>query len=134
MGKLIEKFEKNIWQYLRRKHQCTKKNERERIRRVIAFLKYCEREFGCKDFKEIKKVHYDKYVSEILNKKSSETKRKHLLTLREFFKRAHIPIEINPNRNVKRTKEQKLEKLLQIMNFNKRNLTKEQTKEILKLL
>jgi hypothetical protein len=133
VGKLVEKFLSNKWRYLRRKHQCSLKNERERVNRVIKFLRFCER-MGCEDFKEIKNIHYQRYVAEELSKKSTETKRKHLLTLREFFKRAHIPIQINPNRNIKRTKECKLEKLLQILNLDIKTLTKEQMKQILKLL
>ena len=133
MGKLIEKFLANKWQYLRRKHQCSLKNERERVNRVMNFLRFCEK-LGCETFKEIKPIHYQKYVEQVLSTKSTETKRKHLLTLREFFKRAHIPIQVNPNRNVRRTKEQKLEKLLQILNIGKNNITKEQIKQILKLL
>ena len=133
MGKLIEKFLSNKWQYLRRKHQCSKKNENERVNRVLRFLRFCE-QMGCENFKEIKPIHYQKYIEQELSKKSTETKRKHLLTLREFFKRAHIPIQINPNRNIKRTKEHKLEKLLQILNLDIKTLTKEQMKQIIKLL
>jgi site-specific recombinase XerD len=133
MGKLVERFLKNKWQYLRRKHQCSLKNERERVNRVIRFLRFCEK-MGCEDFKEIKVIHYRRYVEEELSKKSTETKRKHLLTLREFFKRAHIQIQVNPNRNIRRTKEQKFEKLLQILNIDKDKITKEQVKQILKLL
>ena len=133
MGKLTEKFLKNKWQYLRRKHQCSLKNERERVNRVIRFLRFCEK-MGCEDFKEIKIIHYRRYVEEELSTKRTETKRKHLLTLREFFKRAHIPIQVNPNRNIRRTKEQKLERLLQIMNLDIKTLSKEQMKQILKLL
>jgi len=133
MGKLTEKFLKNKWQYLRRKHQCSLKNERERVNRVIRFLRFCEK-MGCEDFKEIKIIHYRRYVEEELSTKSTETKRKHLLTLREFFKRAHIPIQVSTNRNIRRTKEQKLERLLQIMNLDIKTLSKEQMKQILKLL
>jgi len=133
VGKLTEKFLKNKWQYLRRKHQCSLKNERERVNRVIRFLRFCEK-MGCEDFKEIKIIHYRRYVEEELSTKSTETKRKHLLTLREFFKRAHIPIQVSTNRNIRRTKEQKLERLLQIMNLDIKTLSKEQMKQILKLL
>jgi hypothetical protein len=133
VGKLAEKFLKNKWQYLRRKHQCTIKNEREKVNRVLNFLKFCEK-MGCEDFRDIKKVHYDRYVLEVLNKKATETKRKHLLTLKEFFGRAHIQVQINPGRNIKRTKEYKLEKLLQILNLDIKTLTKEQVKQILRLL
>jgi len=133
VGKLTEKFNKNRWQYLRRKHQCTPKNERERVNRVIRFLRFCEK-MGCETFKEIKPIHYQKYVEQVLSTKSTETKRKHLLTLREFFKRAHIPIQVSTNRNIRRTKEQKLERLLQILNLDIKTLSKEQMKQILKLL
>jgi DNA-binding MurR/RpiR family transcriptional regulator len=133
MGKLIERFLTNKWRYLRRKHQCSLKNERERVNRVIKFLRFCER-MGCEDFKEIKPIHYQKYIEQELSTKSTETKRKHLLTLREFFKRAHIPIQINPSRNVRRTKERKFERLLQILNIDKDKITKEQIRQILKLL
>jgi hypothetical protein len=89
---------------------------------------------GCEDFRNIKEIHYRRYVEEILSKKSTETKRKHLLTLREFFKRAHIPIQVNPNRNIRRTRERKFERLMQILSLDIKTLTKEQIKQILKLL
>jgi pyruvate-formate lyase-activating enzyme len=133
VGKLTEKFLRNKWQYLRRKHQCTLKNERERVNRVLNFLKFCEK-IGCEDFKQIKQIHYQRYAEEILSKKSTETKRKHLLTLREFFKRAHIPIQVNPNRNIRRTRERKFEKLMQILNLDIKTLSKDQIKQIMKLL
>ena len=101
--------------------------------RVVRFLRFCEK-MGCESFKEIKPIHYQRYVEEELSTKSTETKRKHLLTLREFFKRAHIPIQVNPQRNVRRTKERKLDKLLQILNLDIKTLSKEQIKQILKLL
>jgi site-specific recombinase XerD len=124
---------KNPWQYLRRKHQCSRKNEKERINRVLRFLEFCEK-MGCEDLRNIKETHYKRYVEEILAKKSTETKRKHLLTLREFFKRAHLPISVNPNRNIRRTKEKKLKELLNILDLEQDKLTKEQIKKILKLL
>jgi site-specific recombinase XerD len=133
VGRLVEKFLRSKWRYLRRKHQCTKKNERERINRILRFLEFCER-MGCEDFRDIKEIHYRRYVEEILSKKSTETKRKHLLTLREFFKRAYIPIQVNPNRNIKRTKEKKFEKLMQILSLDMKMLSKDQIKQILKLL
>jgi site-specific recombinase XerD len=133
VGKLIEKFLKHKWQYLRRKHQCSLKNERERVNRVLRFLKFCE-QMGCEDFRDIKEIHYRRYVEEILSKKATETKRKHLLTLKEFFRRAHIPIQVNPNRNIRRTKERKLERLMQILNLDIKTLSRDQMKQILKLL
>ena len=133
VGKLTEKFLRNKWQYLRRKHQCSLKNERERVNRVLAFLRFCER-MGCEDFKQIKPIHYQRYTEEILSKKSTETKRKHLLTLREFFRRAHIQIQVNPSRNIRRTKERKLERLMEILSLDIKTLSKDQIKQIMKLL
>jgi site-specific recombinase XerD len=133
MGKLVDKVRKNIWQYLRRKHQCSKKNERERVNRVLKFLEFCEK-MGCEDLRDIKEIHYKRYIEEVLSKKSTETKRKHLLTLREFFKRAHLNIQVNPGRNIRRTKEKKLEKLLTILDLQKDKLSRKQIREILKLL
>jgi DNA gyrase/topoisomerase IV subunit A len=86
------------------------------------------------NIRDIKPEHYAKFVKEVLNSKSTETKRKYLLVLREFFKRAQLPIRVNVSRNVKETKEKKMRKLLEILKDCNCNMTEKQIREIYKLL
>jgi len=116
--------------YLQKKTDKSKKSQNDRKNKVITFLKYCEKQ-NVKSIKNINETHYRSFVSEYLNNKSTETKRKYLLALNEFFTRAHLNIKINVQNNVNRTKEKKLIKLLRILNVN---ATEQQKYEILKLL
>jgi len=130
MGKLIDEYNKNLRIYLRKKSNVSKKSENDRKNKVVNFLKHCEKQ-NIESIKNINETHYRSFVSEYLNNKSTETKRKYLLALNEFFTRAHLNIKINVQNNVNRTKEKKLIKLLRILNVN---ATEQQKYEILKLL
>jgi len=66
-----------------------------------------------------------------LNAKSTSTKRKYLLALREFFQRAHLEIPVNVTSNIARTKEKKLLEILDILQID---ISEQQKNEILKLL
>jgi site-specific recombinase XerD len=131
MGKLVEKILEREERFLRKKHQYSKQSHRERLQKLLKFIKFCEAK-GVRDLREIKPEHYSAFVKEFLSSKSTETRRKYLLVLREFFKRAQLPIRVNVSRNIKETKEKKLQKLLEILQDCK--LTEKQLREIYKLL
>jgi site-specific recombinase XerD len=131
MGKLVEKILERQERFLRKKHQYSKKSHQERLQKLLKFLRFCEKE-GVKNIRDIKAEHYSKFVKEFLSQKSTETKRKYLLVLREFFRRAQLPIRVNVSRNIRETKEKKMRKLLEILKDCK--LTERQMREIMKLL
>jgi site-specific recombinase XerD len=133
MGALVKEFEQYKRLYLRYKHQYSKDSNRKREQRVKSFLRFCATK-GVKRIKDIKEEHYRLFVAEVLNNKATETKRKYLLALKEFFKRAHLPIKVNINKNIARTKEKKLRKVLEVLNLKLENLQTEQIQELLKLL
>jgi len=133
MGRLIDEFERKKRIYVANKRQYSEKSNKERVQKVMKFLSFCE-DLGVKRIKDINQSHYRQFVSEFLNKKSSETKRKYLYALREFFERAHLPIIVNPTANINRTKEKKLLKLLKILNLSEDDITQEQKDKILDLL
>jgi hypothetical protein len=87
-----------------------------------------------KRIKDIREEHYRLFVSEFLNSKSTETKRKYLLALKEFFERAHLPIRVNITKNIARTKEKKLIKFLQVLGIKLEDLEYEKVQELLKIL
>jgi site-specific recombinase XerD len=133
VGALVEEYLKYIRLYLKKKHQYSKNSENRRKQKVIAFLRFCENA-GVKRIKDIKEEHYRLFVAEVLNSKATETKRKYLLALKEFFERAHLPIKINPQGNVRRTKEKKLKKLLDVLGIDIQSLPYEKIQELLKIL
>jgi site-specific recombinase XerD len=130
---LIQEFEKYKRLYLRYKHQYSKDSNRRREQRVRAFLAFCAKQ-GVRRIKDIKEEHYRLFVSQILSQKAIETKRKYLLALKEFFERAHLPIKVNVSKNVSRTKERKLQKVLQLLGLKLEDLEYEKVQELLKLL
>jgi site-specific recombinase XerD len=130
---LIQEFEKYKRLYLRYKHQYSKDSNKRREQKVKAFLAFCAQR-GVKRIKEIREEHYRLFVAEVLNAKSTETKRKYLLALREFFQRAHLPIKINLSRNIQRTKEKKLLKVLEILGIKFESLDYEKIQKLLKIL
>ena len=133
MGKLIDEFEKKRKIYVANKRQYSKKSNLERVQKIRKFLEFCEN-LGVKKVRDINQSHYRRFISDVLNTKSTETKRKYLYALKEFFERAHLPITVNPPANINRTKEKKLSKLLKILNLNEDNITQEQKDRILELL
>ena len=133
MGKLIDEFERKRRIYVANRRQYSKKSNLERIQKIRKFLLFCEN-LRVERIKDINQSHYRQFVSEFLNTKSTETKRKYLYALREFFERAHLPIIVNPCSNINRTKEKKLSKLLKILNLTEDDITQEQKDKILELL
>jgi site-specific recombinase XerD len=130
---LIQEFEKYKRLYLRYKHQFSKDSNKRREQKVKTFLRFCTQK-GVKRIKDIREEHYRLFVSEFLNSKSTETKRKYLLALKEFFERAHLPIRVNITKNIARTKEKKLIKFLQVLGIKLEDLEYEKVQELLKIL
>jgi site-specific recombinase XerD len=130
---LIKEFERYKRLYLRYKHQYSKDSNKRREQRVRAFLIFCAQK-GVRRIKDIKEEHYRLFVSEVLNTKAPETKRKYLLALKEFFERAHLPIKVNVSENIQRTKEKKLSKILGILGIKLEDLEYEKVQELLRAL
>jgi site-specific recombinase XerD len=130
---LIQEFERYKRLYLRYKHQYSKDSNRRREQKIKAFLKFCAKH-GVSQIKDIKEEHYRLFVAEVLNNKATETKRKYLLALREFFQRAHLPIRVNITKNIARTKERKLQKVLQLLGLKLEDLEYEKVQELLRIL
>jgi site-specific recombinase XerD len=133
MGKLVDEYNKNLRIYLRKKSNVSKKSENDRKNKVVNFLKFCESQ-NVKSIKDITNDNYRSFVNTVLASKSTETKRKYLLSLREFFARAHLNIVINTKNNISRTKEKKLSKILNILNINDNDINQQQKNAILSLL
>jgi len=91
---LTQEYNKNLRIYLRKKSDTSKKSENQRKNKVVNFLKFCESQ-NIKQIKDINEALYRSFVSQHLNNKSIETKRKYLLALNEFFTRAHLNIKKN---------------------------------------
>jgi site-specific recombinase XerD len=130
---LIKEFEQYKRLYLRYKHQYSKDSNKRREQKIKAFLKFCAKH-GVRRVKDIREEHYRLFVSEVLNNKATETKRKYLLALKEFFQRAHLPIRINITKNITRTKEKKLLKILETLEIRLEDLEHEKIQKLLKLL
>jgi site-specific recombinase XerD len=133
VGALTDEYLRYLRLYLKKKHQFSKDSENRRKQKVLTFLRFCET-LGVKRIRDIKEEHYRQFVSQVLNSKAVETKRKYLLALKEFFERAHLPIRINVSRNIQKTKERKLQKLLNVLGIDIQDLEYEKIQEILKLL
>jgi site-specific recombinase XerD len=131
MGQLVQKVLERPERFLRKKHQYSKKSHKERLQKLLKFIRFCEQK-GVKELREIKPEHYSAFVKEFLSQKSTETRRKYLLVLREFFRRAQLPIRVNVSRNIRETKEKKMRKLLEILKDC--TLNEKQIREIMKLL
>lgn len=130
MGKLVDEYNKNLRIYLRKKSNVSKKSENDRKNKIVNFLKFCEAQ-NVKSIKDITNDNYRSFVSTVLSSKSTETKRKYLLALNEFFTRAHLNIVINTKSNISRTKQKKLLEILDILQID---ISEQQKDEILKLL
>jgi site-specific recombinase XerD len=130
---LIKEFERYKRLYIRYKHQYSKDSNRRRENRIKAFLRFCAQK-GVRRIKDIKEEHYRLFVSEVLNTKAPETKRKYLLALKEFFQRAHLPIKVHPSKNIQKTKEKKLLRILEILGIKLEDLKYEKVQELLKVL
>ena len=128
---LIKEFEEKKRQYLRKKRQFSEKSNDERQQKILNFLQFCENQ-KIVEIRNITQREFDLFVERVLNKRSTETKRKYLYALKEFFERTNLPIIVNTSKNIRRTKERKLKKIIEILNLN--TITDEQKEQILKLL
>ncbi len=130
---LIKEFLGNKKRYLQHKHQYSQKSERDRQAKVIRFLKFCELQRIDK-IKDITQRELDMFVEKELSNKSTETKRKYLLAVRGFSKRAHLQVAINISESVSRTKKNKLLKLVEILDLDINKISEDQQAQILRLL
>jgi site-specific recombinase XerD len=130
---LLREFEQYKRLYLRYKHQYSKNSNQRREQKIRIFLRFCAGK-GVRKIRDIKEEHFRLFVAEFLNQRSIETKRKYLLVLREFFQRAHLPILVNVQKNISRTKEKKLLKLLETLEIRLEDLGYEKIQKLLKLL
>jgi len=130
---LVNEYLSKLRLYLQKKTDKSKKSQNDRKNKVLAFLRYSETK-GIKRIQDISESNYRSFVSDYLNNKSIETKRKYLLSLNEFFTRAHLNIKINVQNNINRTKEKKLAKILNILNINDNDINQQQKEAILSLL
>ncbi len=130
---LLQEYLSNKKRYLQRKHQYSTKSERERQQKVIKFLKFCESQKITR-IQDITKREFDMFIKNELSGKSTETKRKYLLAVREFSTRAHLPIAINIPKSINRTKQNKLLKLVKILGLDIGEISDEQQAQILRLL
>ena len=128
---LIKEFEEKKRQYLRKKRQFSKKSNDERQQKILKFLQFCEKQ-NAGAIRNITQREFDLFVERELNKRSTETKRKYLYALKEFFDRANLKIIVNTSKNIRRTKERKLKKIIKILDLD--TITDEQKEQILKLL
>jgi len=128
---LIKELEEKKRQYLRKKRQFSKKSNDERQQKILKFLQFCEKQ-KVGEIRNITQREFDLFVERELNKRSTETKRKYLYALKEFFDRANLSITVNTSKNIRRTKERKLKKIIEILNLD--TITDEQKEQILKLL
>jgi len=102
MAGLIEKFLENSQRYIRRKHQNSRETERRRIRRILDFLKFCETQ-GRKKIKDIQQKDWTNFCRfKRQQGAGDETMRQYALVVREFARRAHIELRVNPNNFRKR--------------------------------
>ncbi len=114
---LLEKFKKHIKAYVRIKISNTKKQNREKIRRIEKFLLYTEKRFGVHKIEQIQQQHIDAFLQHLSGQgKSPETIRKYALATREFAKRAHLKgVYLNPNKAKARKLSRKKEKIITIL-------------------
>ncbi len=69
-----------------------------------------------------------------LSSKSTETKRKYLLSVLGFSKRGHLQVAINISKSVNQTKKNKLLKLVKILGLDINEISENQQAQILRLL
>jgi len=111
MGNLIKIFREKNKIFMVRKHENAPEWEKTKNNRLEKFLRFCEAE-QTKDIHQIRKKHYDQFIQYLSTAgKSDETIRKYSLALKEFFLRAHLNIQVNPNHAKNRRVFKKLKKI-----------------------
>jgi len=134
MGSLVSIFRQKNKIFIIKKHENTREWEKTKMHRIEKFLRFCEAKY-IKDIHQIEKKNYDMFI-ENLNKqnKSDETIRKYSLVLKEFFNRAHLDINVSPNRSKKRRITKKMTKIREILTKNEIEISEQIIKKIEKIL
>jgi site-specific recombinase XerC len=101
---LLESFNRNPFRFLKKKYLITRETERRKIRRLQEFLKFCEKE-GRQKFSQIKQKDWTNFCRLKRNEGlGDESMRQYALVVREFARRAHINLKVNPNNFKRRRK------------------------------
>jgi site-specific recombinase XerC len=104
MGELLEAFGRNPFRFLRKKHLISKTTEKRKIRRLTEFLEFCEKE-GRRKFTQIQQKDWTNFCRHKRNQGlGDESMRQYALVVREFARRAHINLKVNPNNFKRRRK------------------------------
>ncbi len=102
MGSLVSEFMKKKRRMMRIRHQ-SPNWQKEKERKIIAFLTWVEERFGVGDFSELKQEHYRTYMDYLSRMgKSPETQRKHALAIKELVERSHLDIRVQPSKAKRR--------------------------------
>ena len=104
MGQLLEAFLKNPFRFVRKKYLISRTTERRKIRRLTEFLEFCESQ-GRRKFTQIKQKDWTNFCRLKRNEGlGDESMRQYALVVREFARRAHINLKVNPNNFKRRRK------------------------------
>ena len=107
MGELLEAFGRNPFRFLRKKYLISRTTERRKIRRLTEFLEFCESQ-GRRKFTQIKQKDWTNFCRLKRNEGlCDESMRQYALVVREFARRAHIDLRVNPNNFRSKKKRQK---------------------------
>ena len=107
MGQLVRALSEKPFRFLRKKHLISKETERKKLRMLRRFLEFCEEE-GRRKFSQIQQKDWTNFCRYMRNQRiSDETMRKYALVVREFARRAHIDLRVNPNNFRKRKNKQR---------------------------
>lgn len=87
MGKLIEFYNGHRRLFWSQKHQNTRQQERFRNTVMLKFFCYCESQKIFHTLGITKRTAFDFFGSQDVLNKSSETRRKYFLVVREFYQR-----------------------------------------------
>jgi site-specific recombinase XerC len=97
MGQLLEAFLKNPFRFVRKKYLISRTTERRKVRRLTEFLEFCESQ-GRRKFTQIKQKDWTNFCRLKRNEGlGDESMRQYALIVREFARRAHIDLRVNPN-------------------------------------
>ena len=99
---LVSKFMKQKRRLMRIRRQ-SPTWQKEKERKIIAFLSWVDERFGVRDLSELKQEYYRTYIDYLSRMgKSPETQRKHALAIKELVERSHLDIRIQPSKAKRR--------------------------------
>jgi site-specific recombinase XerC len=97
MGELLESFNRNPFRLLRKKRQISRETERRKLNRLRDFLEFCERQ-GRRKFTQIQQKDWTNFCRHKRQQGlGDESMRQYALVVREFARRAHIDLRVNPS-------------------------------------